>query len=549
MKKIYRLISVVLVVTFMIAIVPVFANNTLANTSDPFIWPLPDNYVTISSPFGYRTFDRNTHLGFDVPVPTGTVVRGVANGRVTDSNYNDFWGHFIVIDHSPPHGAFSGLSTLYAHLDRRDVNVEAIITQNNRIIGTSGNTGISTGPHLHFEVRHNGNRANPLPIFHSDDRLSGSENTNPLFVNSNGRWVFNRNFDPTYQNHMRYPRARNGGHYLIPTSLGHSGPVSGTTTHPPRQTASTSVPTTSVTSVTVNGNSVTVNWNAVSGVTSYDVYLVQAPWGWENITRSATVSASATSHTFTNVTQGGYAAFVITRPNQNQVQSNWFDFSVAPQPVVPPTNQPTTIGVVTVRYDANGGTDAPLSHTVNKNSNGATVIHLSSTMPTRSGYIFLGWMHETNEAWGTRPAGGNFPINFNRADTNETVIFIAQWRASGDLFPPTAHNIATIRFNANGGTGAPASFTIPIDTTSFTNSFYIPSDIPVRPGYYLFSWRVDVSGRRYLPGDRVTLNHASSANVATITWIPIEQVTLTAEWISAEYVRQNNFPLVTAQRP
>ena len=82
-------------------------------------------------------------------------------------------------------------------------------------------------------------------------------------------------------------------------------------------------------SVSVNGTSVTVSWNDVSNETSYNVYLLQSPWGWEDIKYSKTVSANVTSCTFTNVTPGDYAAFIISRPNADTEQSPWTEFNVA----------------------------------------------------------------------------------------------------------------------------------------------------------------------------------------------------------------------------
>ena len=78
----------------------------------------------------------------------------------------------------------------------------------------------------------------------------------------------------------------------------------------------------------VNGTSVTVSWNAVPNAASYDVYLIQAPWNWSDVKYSQ--STTGTSITFHNVKPGGYAAFAIARPqDNNQVQSNWSDFRIA----------------------------------------------------------------------------------------------------------------------------------------------------------------------------------------------------------------------------
>ena len=89
---------------------------------------------------------------------------------------------------------------------------------------------------------------------------------------------------------------------------------------------------TSQPAVSVNNNnaSVTVNWNSVANATSYDVYLVQEPWGWGDIKYRG--STQGTSYTFTNVRDGKYAAFVIARPNKDSVQSEWSSFNVNAAP-------------------------------------------------------------------------------------------------------------------------------------------------------------------------------------------------------------------------
>ena len=78
--------------------------------------------------------------------------------------------------------------------------------------------------------------------------------------------------------------------------------------------------------VSVDGSTVSVSWNSVANATSYDVYLVQEPWGWGDIKYRG--STQGTSYTFTNVRNGAYAAFVIARPNKDTVQSEWSSFNV-----------------------------------------------------------------------------------------------------------------------------------------------------------------------------------------------------------------------------
>ena len=78
--------------------------------------------------------------------------------------------------------------------------------------------------------------------------------------------------------------------------------------------------------VSVDGSTVSVSRNSVVNATSYDVYLVQEPWGWGDIKYRG--STQGTNYTFTNVRNGAYAAFVIARPNKDTVQSEWSSFNV-----------------------------------------------------------------------------------------------------------------------------------------------------------------------------------------------------------------------------
>ena len=127
-------------------------------------WPVPGHH-RISSEFGSRFGGRDFHTGIDI-VGSGT---GVINGatvvaansgtvRVTNHSHSPGrgYGMFIIIDHG------GGVSTLYAHLSAISVTVGQTVNIGDPI-GRVGSTGWSTGPHLHFEVRHNGRAVNPRP--------------------------------------------------------------------------------------------------------------------------------------------------------------------------------------------------------------------------------------------------------------------------------------------------------------------------------------------------------------------------------------------------
>ena len=112
----------------------------------------------VTSEFGYRsdpfTGETRGHTGIDLAVPTGTPIRAALPGTVTVSQYNSSYGYYVIIDHG------NGLSTLYGHNSRLLAQVGQTVEAGD-IISLSGSTGRSTGPHLHFEVRVNGERTNP----------------------------------------------------------------------------------------------------------------------------------------------------------------------------------------------------------------------------------------------------------------------------------------------------------------------------------------------------------------------------------------------------
>ncbi len=121
-----------------------------------FQWPVTGK---ITSPFGVRvhpTFKTKTvHTGIDISAPHGTPVRAAGAGDVLYSGWLRGYGQIIIMDHG------AGYSTVYAHLSR------IIATEGQRVvvgqhIGNVGDTGVTTGAHLHFEVRVNGDAKDPL---------------------------------------------------------------------------------------------------------------------------------------------------------------------------------------------------------------------------------------------------------------------------------------------------------------------------------------------------------------------------------------------------
>ena len=130
----------------------------------PTIWPVSPSQVYISSSFGMRsdpfTGRRRMHAGVDLAGRTGTPVMATANGVVKNVVQGRYIGKVIQIDH------LNGYQTLYGHMNRTYVQKGQRITRG-QIIGELGNSGRSTGPHLHYGVIYNGRAVDPLDYFYA----------------------------------------------------------------------------------------------------------------------------------------------------------------------------------------------------------------------------------------------------------------------------------------------------------------------------------------------------------------------------------------------
>jgi murein DD-endopeptidase MepM/ murein hydrolase activator NlpD len=124
----------------------------------------PVRGARLTSPFGWRndpiTGVRRHHAAVDLAAPVGTPVRAAMEGRVSALGFNTTYGNFVIISHP------GNYQSLYAHLHAVSVRRGDQVRQGGQI-GTVGNTGYSTGPHLHFAIYRNGRAVNPLDFMSS----------------------------------------------------------------------------------------------------------------------------------------------------------------------------------------------------------------------------------------------------------------------------------------------------------------------------------------------------------------------------------------------
>jgi len=134
------------------------AKSSIKYGGGKLLWPVPSSNV-ITSPFGMRLHPvlgvYRMHTGIDIAANTGASIVAAADGQVIFSGYYGGYGYTVIIDHG------DGISTLYAHNSALLVK-EGDTVKRGQVIAKAGSTGLSTGPHLHFEVRKNGVPVNPM---------------------------------------------------------------------------------------------------------------------------------------------------------------------------------------------------------------------------------------------------------------------------------------------------------------------------------------------------------------------------------------------------
>lgn len=138
-------------------------NSTVVDSGD-FRWPLDSKFKNITSKFGYRTHPvtgvYKLHTGVDIASSgiSGSSIYAAKGGTVIKAGYNRGYGNYVVIDHG------DGYATLYGHASSLCVSAGQVVSKGD-VLGYVGSTGYSTGPHLHFEIMHNGEYTDPLGYF------------------------------------------------------------------------------------------------------------------------------------------------------------------------------------------------------------------------------------------------------------------------------------------------------------------------------------------------------------------------------------------------
>lgn len=141
-------------------------NKEKFSTVIPAIWPIDRTKLrSVSSLYGMRKHPRygtwRKHEGVDLSAPKGTAVYATGNAVVSFSGWKPGYGQLIELNHG------FGYKTRYGHLSKRHVVAGDSVTRG-QVIGDVGNTGVSVGSHLHYEVRYRDNTVNPIHYFNKD---------------------------------------------------------------------------------------------------------------------------------------------------------------------------------------------------------------------------------------------------------------------------------------------------------------------------------------------------------------------------------------------
>lgn len=141
----------------------------------------------VTSNYGYRARFGRMHKGIDIGLKMNDTVRAAFDGKVRIVNYEGKgYGNYVVIRHP------NGLETVYGHLNRQLVKPDQVVKAG-EAIGLGGNTGRSTGPHLHFETRYMGYAINPAAIFDFANQTTHTD----TYTFSKSTYTQPRNYAPS----------------------------------------------------------------------------------------------------------------------------------------------------------------------------------------------------------------------------------------------------------------------------------------------------------------------------------------------------------------
>lgn len=156
----YQLFKYIFVAPLLAVILTAFVGFVY---TEPSLFPIKEGvsyrvtakFGNMKDPFSKK---HRHHWGIDIAAKTGTAIVATGNGKVVKAQNQGNWGNLLVVNHG------GGYETWYAHLDGFAVE-EGATVRAGEVVGYLGNTGKSTGPHLHYEVHHNGKRVNPEDYF------------------------------------------------------------------------------------------------------------------------------------------------------------------------------------------------------------------------------------------------------------------------------------------------------------------------------------------------------------------------------------------------
>ncbi len=133
----------------------------------PLTKPIPN--AAITSRYGPRLDPflgkPAMHTGIDFRAPSGYPARATADGTVVSAGYNGGYGNMVEIDHG------NGITTRYGHLSKIDVQVGQVVSKGT-VVGHTGSTGRSTGPHLHYEIRVDGSAIDPMGYIRAGSEIA-----------------------------------------------------------------------------------------------------------------------------------------------------------------------------------------------------------------------------------------------------------------------------------------------------------------------------------------------------------------------------------------